>query len=26
LSFDGERPPFTKPAPALGEDNGSVLA
>jgi crotonobetainyl-CoA:carnitine CoA-transferase CaiB-like acyl-CoA transferase len=26
LSFDGERPSFTKPAPALGEDNGSVLA
>ena len=26
LSFDGERPAFTKPAPALGEDNGSVLA
>jgi crotonobetainyl-CoA:carnitine CoA-transferase CaiB-like acyl-CoA transferase len=26
LSFDGERPPFTKPAPTLGEDNGSALA
>ena len=26
LSFDGERPSFTKPAPTLGEDNGSVLA
>ncbi len=26
LSFDGERPPFTKAAPELGEDNGSVLA
>ena len=26
LSFDGERPPFAKAAPALGEDNGSVLA
>jgi len=25
LSFDGERPPFTKAAPELGEDNGSVL-
>ncbi|MBV9585058.1 MAG: CoA transferase, partial [Alphaproteobacteria bacterium] len=25
LSFDGLRPPFTKPAPALGEDNESVL-
>jgi len=25
LSFDGQRPPFTKAAPALGEDNGSVL-
>jgi crotonobetainyl-CoA:carnitine CoA-transferase CaiB-like acyl-CoA transferase len=25
LSFDGERPSFTKPAPTLGEDNGSVL-
>jgi crotonobetainyl-CoA:carnitine CoA-transferase CaiB-like acyl-CoA transferase len=25
LSFDGERPPFTKPAPALGEDNQAVL-
>jgi crotonobetainyl-CoA:carnitine CoA-transferase CaiB-like acyl-CoA transferase len=25
LSFDGERPPFTKAAPALGEDNDSVL-
>jgi crotonobetainyl-CoA:carnitine CoA-transferase CaiB-like acyl-CoA transferase len=25
LSFDGERPPFAKAAPALGEDNGSVL-
>src|ERR1700686_894737 len=24
LSFDGERPPFTKPAPALGEDNERV--
>jgi crotonobetainyl-CoA:carnitine CoA-transferase CaiB-like acyl-CoA transferase len=26
LSFDGERPPFTKPAPTLGEDNDSVMA
>ena len=26
LSFDGERPSFTKPAPTLGEDNGSVSA
>jgi crotonobetainyl-CoA:carnitine CoA-transferase CaiB-like acyl-CoA transferase len=25
LSFDGARPPFTKPAPALGEDNETVL-
>ena len=25
LSFDGERPPFAKPAPGLGEDNASVL-
>src|SRR5947207_9492682 len=25
LSFDGERPAFTKAAPELGEDNGSVL-
>jgi crotonobetainyl-CoA:carnitine CoA-transferase CaiB-like acyl-CoA transferase len=25
LSFDGERPPFTKAAPELGEDNGPVL-
>jgi crotonobetainyl-CoA:carnitine CoA-transferase CaiB-like acyl-CoA transferase len=25
LSFDGERPAFTKRAPALGEDNKSVL-
>src|SRR5437868_3150965 len=25
LSFDGERPPFTKQAPALGEDNQRVL-
>src|SRR3954466_5495303 len=24
-SFDGEGPPFTKAAPELGEDNGSVL-
>jgi crotonobetainyl-CoA:carnitine CoA-transferase CaiB-like acyl-CoA transferase len=26
LSFDGERPRFTKRAPALGEDNGAILA
>ena len=25
LSFDGARPPFTKPAPMLGEDNETVL-
>ena len=25
LSFDGRRPPFTKAAPALGEDNDAVL-
>jgi crotonobetainyl-CoA:carnitine CoA-transferase CaiB-like acyl-CoA transferase len=25
LSFDGARPPFTKAAPALGEDNATVL-
>jgi len=25
LSFDGERPPFTKRAPSLGEDNKSIL-
>jgi crotonobetainyl-CoA:carnitine CoA-transferase CaiB-like acyl-CoA transferase len=25
LSFDGARPPFTKQAPALGEDNARVL-
>ena len=25
LSFDGARPPFAKPAPALGEDNERVL-
>ena len=25
LSFDGQRPPFTKAAPALGEDNDAVL-
>jgi crotonobetainyl-CoA:carnitine CoA-transferase CaiB-like acyl-CoA transferase len=25
LSFDGERPDFTKRAPALGEDNASIL-
>ena len=25
LAFDGLRPPFVKPAPALGEDNGAVL-
>ena len=25
LSFDGARPPFTKPAPILGEDNETVL-
>ncbi len=25
LSFDGRRPPFDKPAPALGEDNERVL-
>ena len=25
LSFDGERPPFAKRAPALGEDNEAVL-
>jgi len=25
LSFDGARPPFTKPAPALGEDNETVF-
>jgi crotonobetainyl-CoA:carnitine CoA-transferase CaiB-like acyl-CoA transferase len=25
LSFDGARPPFTKPAPTLGEDNDAVL-
>jgi crotonobetainyl-CoA:carnitine CoA-transferase CaiB-like acyl-CoA transferase len=25
LSFDGERPAFSKAAPELGEDNGSVL-
>jgi crotonobetainyl-CoA:carnitine CoA-transferase CaiB-like acyl-CoA transferase len=25
LSFDGIRPPFTKPAPALGEDNERIL-
>jgi crotonobetainyl-CoA:carnitine CoA-transferase CaiB-like acyl-CoA transferase len=25
LSFDGARPPFTKQAPALGEDNERVL-
>jgi crotonobetainyl-CoA:carnitine CoA-transferase CaiB-like acyl-CoA transferase len=26
LSFDGVRPPFDKPAPALGEDNDAVLS
>src|SRR5437660_4339791 len=25
LSFDGARPPFDKPAPALGEDNDAVM-
>jgi crotonobetainyl-CoA:carnitine CoA-transferase CaiB-like acyl-CoA transferase len=25
LSFDGERPPFAKRAPSLGEDNASIL-
>src|SRR5438067_13777395 len=25
LSFDGARPPFAKPAPALGEDNDAAL-
>ena len=25
LSFEGQRPPFTKRAPALGEDNEAVL-
>jgi crotonobetainyl-CoA:carnitine CoA-transferase CaiB-like acyl-CoA transferase len=25
LSFDGARPPFTKPAPTLGEDNERIL-
>jgi crotonobetainyl-CoA:carnitine CoA-transferase CaiB-like acyl-CoA transferase len=25
LSFDGERPPFTKRAPSLGEDNETIL-
>jgi crotonobetainyl-CoA:carnitine CoA-transferase CaiB-like acyl-CoA transferase len=25
LSFEGQRPPFTKRAPALGEDNAAVL-
>ena len=25
LSFDGARPPFAKPGPALGEDNDTVL-
>jgi crotonobetainyl-CoA:carnitine CoA-transferase CaiB-like acyl-CoA transferase len=25
LSFDGERPPFAKRAPSLGEDNKSIL-
>jgi crotonobetainyl-CoA:carnitine CoA-transferase CaiB-like acyl-CoA transferase len=25
LSFDGVRPPFTKPAPALGEDNAAFV-
>ena len=25
LSFDGVRPPFTKPAPRLGEDNSEVI-
>jgi len=25
LSFDGARPPFAKPAPALGEDNEAIL-
>jgi crotonobetainyl-CoA:carnitine CoA-transferase CaiB-like acyl-CoA transferase len=25
LSFDGVRPPFAKPAPALGEDNSKIL-
>jgi crotonobetainyl-CoA:carnitine CoA-transferase CaiB-like acyl-CoA transferase len=25
LSFNGARPPFTKPAPVLGEDNETVL-
>ncbi len=25
LSFDGERPPFAKTAPSLGEDNDAVL-
>jgi crotonobetainyl-CoA:carnitine CoA-transferase CaiB-like acyl-CoA transferase len=25
LSFDGVRPPFAKPAPALGEDNNEIL-
>ena len=25
LSFDGVRPPFAKPAPALGEDNVAKL-
>jgi len=26
LSFDGMRPPFDKPAPALGEDNDAVMS
>src|SRR5439155_1918524 len=26
LSFDGVRPPFDKPAPALGEDNDAVMS
>jgi crotonobetainyl-CoA:carnitine CoA-transferase CaiB-like acyl-CoA transferase len=25
LSFDGERPPFARMAPGLGEDNDAVL-
>jgi crotonobetainyl-CoA:carnitine CoA-transferase CaiB-like acyl-CoA transferase len=25
LSFDGVRPPFAKPAPALGEDNAEII-
>jgi crotonobetainyl-CoA:carnitine CoA-transferase CaiB-like acyl-CoA transferase len=25
LSFDGVRPPFTKPAPGLGEDNSEII-